>query len=77
MQVVSGYVCFNCTDVERAKKGSDPAVAAANPQAATDPKATELRRGQRVAEPNRPEEPRDQNRPLGFGNRGKVLNLLA
>ena len=25
MEVVNGYVCNNCTDVERAKKGVDPA----------------------------------------------------
>ena len=25
MQIVNGFVCANCTDVERAKKGIDPA----------------------------------------------------
>ena len=25
MEVVNGYVCNNCTDVEKAKKGVDPA----------------------------------------------------
>lgn len=77
MQVVNGYVCFNCTDVERAKKGSDPAIAPTNPQAGTEAKSTDLRQDQRVAETSRSGEPRDQNRPLGFGDRGKVLNLLA
>ena len=25
MQIVNGFVCMNCTDVERAQKGVDPA----------------------------------------------------
>jgi hypothetical protein len=25
MQIVNGFVCMNCTDVERAQKGIDPA----------------------------------------------------
>ena len=77
MQIVNGYVCLNCTDVERAKKGTDPVAAAANPQAETESKPTDLRHDQRVAETKKAEEPRDQNRPLAFGDRGKILNLLT
>jgi hypothetical protein len=41
MQIVNGYVCQNCTDVENAKKYVDPAHPQQGPKAAEpDPKRT-------------------------------------
>lgn len=77
MQVVNGYVCFNCTDVERAKKGADPTESAVRP---TTPelRADDLRRDQRVRESAAGEGPHgDANKPLNHGDRGRVLNLVA
>lgn len=31
VSVVNGYVCFNCTDTEKAQKGVDPANATSDP----------------------------------------------
>lgn len=33
ISIVNGYVCFNCTDTERAGKGLDPAKSAGDPAA--------------------------------------------
>jgi hypothetical protein len=60
MEIVNGYPCFDCTDVERAKKGENPARPAG---AAPMPAADET-------------EARDVNRPLAAGDRGTRLNLL-
>lgn len=32
VSVVNGFVCFNCTDTEKAQKGIDPANPARNPK---------------------------------------------
>lgn len=46
VSIVNGYVCFNCTDTERAQKGQDPAKSTSDPaketsgiKALTDPSA--------------------------------------
>jgi hypothetical protein len=41
ISVVNGYVCFNCTDTEKAQKGVDPANATNDP--ARNPKDLEKR----------------------------------
>jgi hypothetical protein len=38
MQVVNGFVCQNCTDVDYAKKGIDPAHPKQGPASAQSPK---------------------------------------
>ena len=38
MQVVNGFVCQNCTDVDYAKKGIDPAHPTQGPASAQSPK---------------------------------------
>ena len=65
MEIVNGYVCRDCTDVERAKKGDDPAKA--NGVAAK----AETKGVNAVAD-----EPLGVNRPLAAGDRGTVLNVL-
>jgi hypothetical protein len=67
MQVVNGVPCFNCTDVENAKKGQyqrdstslDAALAAASGQA-PGPRAFQT-----------------PNDPLTLGSRGRVFNFGA
>ena len=63
IEIVNGYVCRDCTDVERAKKGEDPGE-----------KPNVLARSDmaRAGE----DEPRGVNRPLAEGERGTRLNLL-
>lgn len=61
MEIVNGYVCRDCTDVELAKKGEDPA----KPKGVAGAEVT-------AAE----EEPRGVNRPLAFGERGTQVNVL-
>jgi hypothetical protein len=63
MEIVNGYVCRDCTDVERAKKGDDPAQPKGAVGSVTDPLAVDG-------------EPRGENRPLAFGDRGTRLNVL-
>jgi hypothetical protein len=64
LEIVNGYVCRDCTDVARAKKGEDPASKPleAKPQAPGTVATDEERRG--------------LNRPLASGARGTSLNLL-
>lgn len=62
LEIVNGYVCRDCTDVERAKKGEDPA----KPQG--------LATG--IAALAQDLELRGVNRPLAFGDRGTQVNLL-
>jgi hypothetical protein len=62
LEIVNGYVCRNCTDVERAKKGEDPAKAKGP--------AGDIGALAGI------EEPRGVNRPLAFGGRGTQVNLL-
>jgi hypothetical protein len=63
IEIVNGYVCRDCTDVERARKGEDPA----QPAGAA---ATLFRKA------SADDEPLSVNRPLATGARGTVLNLL-
>jgi hypothetical protein len=60
IEIVNGYVCRDCTDVERAKKGEDPAE---KPNASPKPGSSE-------------DQPRGVNRPLADGERGTRVNLL-
>lgn len=64
MEIVNGYVCRDCTDVERARKGEDPA----KPQVGA---------AKAVAGAGGDEEPFGVNRPLANGDRGTQVNLLA
>jgi hypothetical protein len=66
MEIVNGYVCRDCTDVERAKKGEDPAKP--DNVAAKDGSTGVSAIG---------DEPFGVNRPLANGDRGTVLNFLA
>lgn len=74
MEIVNGIPCFNCTDVERAKKngGEDTnAVSGAKPkspiaQARADER-TRLADSQKL----------DENRPLASGSRGTAFNILT
>jgi hypothetical protein len=67
MEIVNGYVCFNCTDVERAKKGEDPTTKPGTPEA-KDHKPFGV---------SKDDEPRGVNRPLTAGDRGTQVNLLT
>ena len=60
IEIVNGYVCRDCADVERAKKGEDPA----------KPK------GAGIDVPAAGEGSHGVNRPLGSGDRGTQVNLL-
>jgi hypothetical protein len=64
MQVVNGIPCFNCTDVERAKK--------APYQDVTSPTA-----GTGAAGPAASRQFATPNSPLDLGDRGRVLNFAA
>jgi hypothetical protein len=65
MEVVNGYVCFDCTDVARAKKGEDPATKPNSPEAKDKPFGAA-----------NDDEARGVNRPLAAGDRGTKVNLL-
>jgi hypothetical protein len=65
MEVVNGCVCFDCTDVARAKKGEDPAT-----------KLDSLEAKDKAPAGPKDDEPRGVNRPLAFGDRGTQVNLL-
>jgi hypothetical protein len=78
MELVNGIPCFNCTDVERAKKngGDDPlAVNAARVPSAIEQARIEARA--RIEDSQKSREPLNENRPLAAGERGTVFNLLA
>jgi hypothetical protein len=66
LEIVNGYVCKDCTDVARAKKGEDPA---------TKPESPEARDHNAVGAP-KDDELRGVNRPLATGDRGTQVNLL-
>lgn len=69
MEIVNGYVCFNCTDVERAKKGDDPSVKPNSPEAKDkDHKAFGVAKDDDLL---------GINRPLAAGDRGTQVNLLT
>jgi len=68
MEVVNGYVCFDCTDVARAKKGEDPATKPNSPEA----KDQKDHKTFGVAQDD---EARGVNQPLAFGSRGTQVNL--
>ncbi|HEX2116401.1 MAG TPA: hypothetical protein VHM01_18505 [Alphaproteobacteria bacterium] len=63
IEIVNGYVCRNCTDVERAKKGEDPVETPTAPAMPDKIGSGEV-------------EPRGVNRPLAEGARGSRVNLL-
>jgi hypothetical protein len=87
IELVNGYVCRNCTDVEYAKRGVDPA----------DPKGTDqtgrTHRGRHghhaaaatdtqqatdpITAPDDATTTDDVNRPLPGGDRGTLVNLVA
>jgi hypothetical protein len=65
MEIVNGYVCKDCSDVARAKKGEDPATKPNSPEA----------KDQVLSAP-KDDEPRGVNRPLASGDRGTRVNLI-
>jgi hypothetical protein len=84
MQVVNGYPCFTCEDVDVARRGVDPSTRFESPAviAARHPgKAAAVS----DADPGNPavnaavkvEPPRGVNEPLSSGDRGTILNLLV
>ena len=73
MELVNGIPCFNCTDVERAKKvGLD---APGNVQDPLHPSPVISPNGAANASNGAPA--LDVNQPLAGGDRGTQLNLLA
>lgn len=92
LQIVNGIPCFNCTEAARAKKyGSlDRAVELGlvekkaglstliGPSEAGDVQAPESGNPRdKVSGVREAAEPRNENRPLGAGDRGTALNMLA
>jgi hypothetical protein len=68
MEIVNGYVCRDCTDVERAKKGEDPAKAQGVVAKAASKDAPGTARDAETL---------GVNRPLTAGDRGTRVNLLT
>jgi len=66
LEIVNGYVCKDCTDVARAKKGEDPATKSNSPET-RDHKALGVPRDDELC---------GVNRPLAVGDRGTQVNLL-
>jgi hypothetical protein len=81
MELVNGIPCFNCTDVERAKKsgGEDPnAIAStAGPRASSRVDQARIEARERIDEAQKSRQPLNENRPLGFGERGTAFNILV
>ncbi len=83
MEIVNGVVCFNCSDVDRAKKngGEDPKAAKAGGAFAASASAKidldRLAERSRVEESQKGREGRNENRPLASGARGTALNILV
>lgn len=83
MEVVNGIPCFNCTDVDRAKKngGEDPkaekAAGHVGTRAATKIDLDKLAARERVDVSQKSREALNENQPLAFGERGRALNILA
>ena len=72
MQVVNGYVCRNCTDVDLAKKNIDPA----HPKLPDGRAATpEAKKAAKVEVERRAE--LGVNKPVASGDTGTKLNVLA
>jgi hypothetical protein len=84
MEIVNGYPCFSCADVDMARKNVDPASPHQSPavQQARDPSKAAAAN---AADPTKPgagasakvEPARDVNNPLSTGDRGTILNLLV
>ncbi|HYI73315.1 MAG TPA: hypothetical protein VEX87_26420 [Skermanella sp.] len=71
MEIVNGYPCRDCSDVEKAKKGIDPNAR---------PGETEADAKSRSGSGPLEEKDRDKrgvNRPLSTGNVGTALNILV
>jgi hypothetical protein len=64
--LVNGYICRNCTDIDLAKKGVDPA----HPPNKFDPTAEAKKAGAKVAADG-------VNRPVASGTLGTQVNLLT
>ena len=86
MEIVNGVACFNCTDVDRAKKngGEDPKAAktggvggasAASNSARID--LDKLAERSRIDETQKGRDARNENRPLAAGPRGTAFNILV
>lgn len=67
MEIINGYVCFDCSDVARAKKGEDPA---------TKPNSPEAKDHKPFGAP-KDDEALGVNKPLAAGDRGTQVNLLT
>lgn len=83
MEIVNGVACFNCTDVERAKKngGEDPKAEKATGPGATGAVAKidldKLAARERIDESQKRRDVLNENRPLAVGERGRVFNIQA
>ena len=86
MEIVNGFPCFNCTDVDRARHNIDPAAPRLSPavKAARDPSAAAAdnaadptKSGNAAGASTKVEPPKDVNDPLATGDRGIILNLLV
>jgi hypothetical protein len=79
MNLVNGYVCANCTDVELAKRGVDPAHPQRGPEGAksTDERKSAESQTSTSADDRAEEERLGKNRPLETGIVGTKLNLLG
>jgi hypothetical protein len=69
MEIVNGYPCRDCSDVEKAKKGIDPNARPGEAEA-----DGESRSGSGLLEEK---DRRGINRPLSTGNVGTALNILV
>lgn len=85
MEIVNGVVCFNCTDVDRAKKtgGEDPKAAKAGGAGGAFAASTSAKidldklERSRVDESQKGRDVRNENRPLASGGRGTAFNILV
>lgn len=83
MEIVNGIACFNCTDVDRAKKnrGEDPkAEKTAGPGgtgAVAKIELDKIAEHSRIDESRRSREALNENQPLAFAERGRALNIQA
>lgn len=83
LDIVNGYVCRNCTDIDLAKRFIDPAQppdgadGATKPQRATHPSRSTLSGNSGIdpAQATLPLIAVDQ--PLEVGDRGTTVNILA
>ena len=60
VSIVNGYVCFNCTDTEKAQKGADPANPTGEPwkdknpaKVLKDKEARDVREGKTSSDPSK------------------------